>query len=131
MAKRYNRAPYRKKFVPNIKTNRAKIKRQEIKERDKLYTEDWDTIRRNVYRRDGNRCVLCGAKGKLHCHHIIPVRISKDNSMSNLVSVCTKCHKKLEEIGFSILENGGSRTDVKRAELNMIAEAKEKRNENI
>lgn len=47
--------------------------------------------------------------------------------MSNLVSVCNRCHKKLEAIGFKILENGGSRTDVRKTELRMIAEAKQKR----
>lgn len=133
LQKRYKRASvYRKKFVPNIKTNKDKLRKHEADHRKKYYTEDWDTIRKKVYRRDGYKCVLCGKKGKLHAHHIIPVRISRDNSLSNLVSVCNKCHRKLEEVGFSILENGGSRTDVKRAEMKMIAESMEKRkNENV
>jgi hypothetical protein len=70
---------------------------------------------------------LCGKKGRLHAHHIVPVKVSHDNSLSNLVSVCEKCHRKLEQVGFTILESGGSRTDVRRAELTMIMEAKKKR----
>ena len=121
-----NRFNYRKKFKPNVKGERKKFKADERK-RTKLYTENWDVIRKRVYQRDGYRCVMCGKKGKLHAHHIVPVRISKDNSMNNLVSVCNKCHRKLEEVGFKILKEGGHRSDIKKVELRMIAEAKQKR----
>ena len=70
---------------------------------------------------------MCGKKGKLNAHHIVPVRISKDNSLSNLVSVCDSCHKRLEEVGFSILKNGGHQADVRHVELKMITEAKQRR----
>jgi len=123
-----NRFNYRKKFKPNVKGERKKFKADERK-RTKLYTENWDVIRKRVYQRDGYRCVMCGKKGKLHAHHIVPVRISKDNSMNNLVSVCNKCHRKLEEVGFKILQEGGHQSDVKKVELRMIAEAKQKRRE--
>jgi len=53
--------------------------------------------------------------------------VSKDNSLSNLVSVCDSCHRKLESIGLKILQEGGSRADVRRAELVIIMEAKKKR----
>ena len=97
------------------------------KKRIQLYSVNWDIIRKKVYARDNFRCVLCGKKTKLSCHHIVPVRISHDNSMSNLVSVCESCHKKLESIGFTILEKGGGTADIRKVELKMIAEAKEKR----
>lgn len=119
---------YRKKFTPNKKGERRKFRKDERKRRQ-LYTESWDVIRKRVYQRDGYRCVMCGKKGKLHAHHIVPVRISKDNSMNNLVSVCNKCHRKLEEVGFKILKEGGHKSDVKKVELRMIAEAKKKRRE--
>jgi hypothetical protein len=53
--------------------------------------------------------------------------VSHDNSLSNLVSVCAKCHKILETIGFKILQEGGSRVKVKQTELKMINEAKIRR----
>jgi hypothetical protein len=60
----------------------------------------------------------------LHAHHICPVRVSKSNHLANLISLCPKCHKRLEEVGFSILQNGGHQTDVKRVEMQMISESR-------
>ena len=80
-----------------------------------------------VYARDHFRCVMCGKKGKLHAHHIVPVKISKDNSINNLISVCDKCHRKLEAIGFKILKEGGGTALLRRTELRIIAEARQER----
>ncbi len=104
-----------------------KLKKKE--KQKKLYSDRWDTIRRQVYMRDGYRCVMCGKKGRLAAHHIVPLRVSHNNSLSNLVSVCAHCHKKLESVGFSILEAGGHKEDVYRTEFKMIAEAQRKRKE--
>lgn len=93
------------------------------KRKKKLYSDRWDTIRRQVYLRDGFRCVMCGKKTKLHAHHVVPVQVSHDNSLNNLVSVCGHCHRKLETIGFKILESGGHKDDIRRVEFRMIAEA--------
>lgn len=117
---------YRKRFKPNIKkTTQHRI--HEAKNKKKYYTEQWDSIRKKVYQRDGHRCVMCGKKGKISAHHIVPVKLSKDNSQSNLVSLCDSCHKQLEHVGYSILKSGGSRVDVRREELKLIAEARKKR----
>lgn len=124
-----NRFKHRKKFKPNKPGSKRKY--ESAKDKKKLYSENWDTIRKRVYQRDGNRCVMCGKKGKLHAHHIVPVRISKDNSLSNLVSVCGACHRKLEKVGFKILQEGGHRSDVRKVELRMIAEAKKERANNF
>ena len=105
--------------------NKARKKKKDNK---KYYTENWDKIRSEVYKRDGHKCVLCHKKGKVHAHHIIPVKISKDNSLNNLVSVCSKCHRKLESIGLKILKEGGGRSMVRKTELKMIAEASKKKN---
>lgn len=93
------------------------------KRKKKLYSDRWDTIRHQVYLRDGFRCVMCGKKTKLHAHHVVPVQVSHDNSLNNLVSVCGHCHRKLESIGYKILESGGHKDDVRRVEFRMIAEA--------
>lgn len=119
---------YQKRFKPNKKANRQNQKSRDNRRRQ-LYTDNWDKIRKSVYQRDGYRCVMCGKKGKIHAHHIVPVTISKDNSMNNLVSVCESCHRKLEDVGFKILKEGGHRSDVRKVELRMIAEAKKKRRE--
>jgi len=129
LAKKYANSGfnYQKKFTPNVKKSAGQKTLQTAKQKKKLYTEDWESIRKQVYARDGNRCVMCGKKGRLHAHHIVPVRISHNNSLSNLVSLCERCHKIIEEVGFSILQNGGHTADVRRVELTMIMEEKAKR----
>jgi hypothetical protein len=130
LAKKYkanNAFVYPKKYVPEFKKKNPKtIRAQKLEEKKSLYTENWDKIRRAVYKRDGYKCAMCNCGGKLHCHHIIPVRISHDNSLSNLVSLCPKCHKRLEEVGFSILQNSGHKADVRRVEMRMIMEEQKK-----
>lgn len=41
-------------------------------------------------------CALCGTTKKIHIHHIIPYRVSKDNSIKNLIPLCVSCHRKVE-----------------------------------
>lgn len=58
---------------------------------------EWNKIRKRCYKRDGYRCQACGIFNVvLHAHHIIPWRISHDDDLKNLITVCGKCHKKLE-----------------------------------
>jgi len=60
---------------------------------------DWKIIADQVRLRDNNTCKNCGytKESKLPVHHIIPFRISKDNSFKNLITLCNKCHKKFED----------------------------------
>lgn len=61
--------------------------------KNRLSDRGWNKIRRECYKRDNWTCRKCGAKDKLlHAHHIIPYRISKDDSLSNLITVCQYCH---------------------------------------
>jgi len=58
---------------------------------------EWEKLRIKIYKRDNYTCQICGIKNaKFHAHHIIPWRISHDDSLGNLVTLCPKCHKKLE-----------------------------------
>jgi len=61
--------------------------------------DDWERIRIEVYRRDHFRCRVCGKKcGKreIQAHHIRRWRESKNNDLDNLVTLCNKCHAKVE-----------------------------------
>jgi 5-methylcytosine-specific restriction endonuclease McrA len=68
---------------------------------------EWGTIRLEVYKRDLFTCQICGVKcvGKkdketdrtIQCHHIENYKISKNNNMSNLITVCLKCHLQLHK----------------------------------
>jgi hypothetical protein len=56
-----------------------------------------------VYERDEFKCQNCGKMGtntatsrSLHCHHIVPVNTNPSLifEMSNLITLCPKCHKQ-------------------------------------
>jgi len=63
--------------------------------------ENWEEIRKEVYERDYWTCqkckVHCDKTHKIQAHHKIPYKISKDNSLDNLVTLCVSCHKIVEE----------------------------------
>jgi len=68
----------------------------------RISTKKWRETRKIVYMRDNWTCQVCGihcnksGKSAIQCHHIIPYRISKDDSISNLVTLCRSCHSKVD-----------------------------------
>ncbi|GAE27036.1 hypothetical protein JCM9140_3148 [Halalkalibacter wakoensis JCM 9140] len=44
-------------------------------------------------KRDGYTCCDCGVQTKLEIHHIRPVSQGGTNTLSNLKTVCSDCHK--------------------------------------
>jgi len=61
----------------------------------------WHKLRLIIYARDKWKCQICGIHGsrriKLHCHHIVPYRVTQDNSEENLITLCAKCHTTEEQ----------------------------------
>lgn len=58
------------------------------------YPQNWDEVRKEVYKRDSWGCRKCGAKNsKLYAHHLIPLSKSGSNELKNLVTLCENCHK--------------------------------------
>ena len=58
---------------------------------------DWKKSSAKIFKRDGYQCQLCGKKSRrLHAHHIIPWRVEYNDKMSNLITLCDKCHPKVE-----------------------------------
>lgn len=43
------------------------------------------------FRQEG-KCLLCGKKGSLHCHHVIPRSQGGSESIDNLAGLCPECH---------------------------------------
>lgn len=73
---------------------------------DNLYlSEEWKNIRKKVYVRDNFKCQCCGSNRNILAHHIIPYRISKNNNISNLITLCNECHPKIEHKTSTLLEN--------------------------
>ena len=60
----------------------------------KIYrSKDWQIIRREIFKRDGWRCVSCGKAGRLECDHIREITKAKDwFDSDNLQSLCRSCH---------------------------------------
>ena len=73
---------------------------------NRLRTYEWKKVRNEVYKRDNYTCQVCGIEcvgfeheekfRRIQCHHIVPYRITQDNSASNLITLCVKCHVKEE-----------------------------------
>ena len=60
------------------------------------YPSNWDEIRAQVLKRDGYKCCNDPTHtGKLHVHHIYPLSKGGSNRLSNLQTMCEKCHEDL------------------------------------
>lgn len=65
------------------------------------YPSDWDSRRKKVYKRDDYTCQHCGARGgpsgnvELHAHHIVPKSNGGRHHLSNLVTICSDCHRAI------------------------------------
>src|SRR5690606_6398766 len=51
--------------------------------------------RKNIMKRDGNRCQYCGSSSDLTIDHVLPKSRNGKDTWDNLVTACNKCnHKK-------------------------------------
>ncbi len=77
-----------------------------------IRSKRWKRLRLEVLRRDGFRCVQCGARGRLEVDHVRPVRDHPDGAydMANLQALCPPCHTRKTRI-----ECGHPAPDPKRA----------------
>jgi len=66
---------------------------------------DWETLRKEIYKRDNYICQDCGIKCQskrdyknsdsiIQCHHIENYKKGHNNKKSNLITLCLKCHLK-------------------------------------
>lgn len=77
---------------------------------DKMPARKVKFTRRNVYKRDGNRCQYCGKKFRpedLNLDHVIPVSCGGKDNWYNVVCSCVSCNlrkgnKSLVEAGMSL-----------------------------
>ena len=56
----------------------------------------WKALRLQALERDGWQCVECGARRRLECDHVEPVRDRADlaYSLKNLQILCCRCHAR-------------------------------------
>ena len=55
---------------------------------------EWRRVRKVVFKRDGYRCVFCGRRGALQCHHKIRGGGPNPFDPELLVTSCGDCHQK-------------------------------------
>lgn len=53
-----------------------------------------EALRREVFRRDGGRCVACGSAELLQFDHVIPVALGGATSAGNLQLLCAECNRE-------------------------------------
>ena len=55
-----------------------------------------ENIRKATLNRDKFTCQLCGAvETRLEAHHITPKRQNGENTLDNLITLCSECHKEV------------------------------------
>jgi 5-methylcytosine-specific restriction endonuclease McrA len=73
--------------------NRPLTKRKRRRLPPEAYQELW----KEVLRRDGWRCQLCGRVKDLQVHHIEARSHLGDDSEENLITLCADCHRRTHE----------------------------------
>jgi hypothetical protein len=51
------------------------------------------SVKREVWQRDGGKCVECGSKERIEYDHIIPISKGGSNTVRNLQLLCERCNR--------------------------------------
>jgi hypothetical protein len=53
----------------------------------------WRGKRNRFFEKNNDFCARCGRRdGRLPVHHVVPYRVSRDDSEGNLLTLCPRCH---------------------------------------
>lgn len=68
-------------------------------------TRRWAAVRKAAKRRDGWKCVECGARGRLEVDHVKPIRDRPDLAydLNNVQVLCVPCHARKTRIEVGIV----------------------------
>lgn len=74
------------------------VRRKRFGVKETLYRgREWKEQSAACKERDNHTCQRCGAsRVRIDAHHIIPYRISHNNDLSNLTTLCRPCHNTVE-----------------------------------
>lgn len=94
-----------------------------------LRSERWKAVRLQAKRRDGWKCVTCGAAGRLEVDHIIPVRTAPERAfdLTNLQTLCVSCHSRKTRVEVGMGEVNPAREAWKEAVAALTAKPSSKR----
>lgn len=91
----------------------------------------WDTIKKIVKERDNHTCQHCGITEKewikkkgqpLQVHHIVLYRVSKNNNIENLITLCNSCHTKADAKNLRELKKPPEAEKCRQKKLNQFKE---------
>jgi len=86
----------------SISNSRTKGGKKNARFHPYLLSYELRNIMACVISRDG-KCVLCSSTAKLSAHHVVPVRVGYRSKLcdheSNLITLCSSCHSKVENGG--------------------------------
>lgn len=78
--------------------------------RSELPKKDWDKLRKAQYANAGNRCEICGGKGRKHpveCHEIWDYNDKTHvQTLTGLIALCPPCHR-VKHLGFAFVKGRG------------------------
>ena len=74
-------------------------------QQQRLQSAEWIKLRKEVLKRQNNKCWFCNNKGT-EVHHIEPYSISGNNKLENLMLLCKSCHLSLHNILRIAIEKG-------------------------
>ena len=74
---------------------KLKIKFNEVQSEDIAYERPRipESVRIEVWRRDGGKCARCGSREKLEYDHIVPISKGGSNTARNIELLCEKCNR--------------------------------------
>ena len=68
----------------------CKLLLQPFKKKRHKKTKAFKEIKKEIFKRDGWKCTICGSTDDLTVHHL-----KGGDDLDNLICVCRQCHKKL------------------------------------
>jgi hypothetical protein len=85
-------------FMPDMK-QMPSLARVTPEMRSAYYTTPhWESVRSSRFEHDSMMCVLCGDSDELQCHHVTYQNIFREQ-LSDLLTVCSDCHRKIHKHG--------------------------------
>lgn len=63
-----------------------------------ILMSSWREIRSEVLQRDNRKCQVCGREYSGQVHHVIPKSKGGTNDLSNLITLCGRCHMLISPV---------------------------------
>ena len=88
-------------IIPNKKTMKNyTLNNKKFDYNEQLKSKEWKKLANKIRKRDNYTCQKCGSHEHLQVHHkkYIKNRLAWEYDESNLVTLCSECHKKIHNI---------------------------------